>query len=180
LSQFFPVIAFLLLLGRRHRRLWRRGWTRLFFPRLEVCLQITYAKLFPIHIRVPVESRVLHGAIFSVGPVNRAKNDGAILYLAADRTEFVHAPGESHGPRPRDKAKSRPQAGTSTSRGRRCDGSQRFAANAEDYATRGGWRRRARRRSTRSLRATPGVAGLASVPLIAHCQRAKRELRYQH
>ena len=180
LPQFLLFVAPLLLFGRRPRRFWRGGGPRLFFLRLEVCLQITYTKLFPVRGGAPVESRVLHGAIFSVGTINRVENDGAILHLAADRSKLVHAPRERHGAGPWNETKGRPQAGAATPCGRRCDRSQRFAADAEDHATRGGGRRRSRRRTTRSLRGIPGISGLASVPRITHRQGAKRELRHQH
>ena len=103
----------------------RRGWfllrrflllVRFFF---EISLQITDAQFSPIEIRVPIESRRLHGAVAAVGSVNRMEDQRAIFHRAADGAEFVHAPRERHCSGARDEAERWPQACAAAARRRR-------------------------------------------------------------
>src|SRR5712675_1260944 len=147
---------------------------------LEIALQVSNPQFLPIQLRVPVERRVFHRAIFSIRPVNSAHHQRAILHRAADWPQFVHAPRQSHRASARHKTERGPQASaTATRRGRR-NRSQRLRTDAESHATRRRRRCRARRRSARTLLGIPRIARLAAKPYGPLCQRSQRQLRDQH
>ena len=60
------------------------------------------------------------------------------------------------------------------------DGAQRLRADGEAHAARGDGAGRACRRSARSLRGIPRIARAPAEPLVAHGQRAERELGDEH
>ena len=102
-SRFLPHLSFIAFL-----LLFRRGsgfflCLRLFWGRsgFEIFFQVADAEFLPIDFRVPIESNVVRGSVVAVGSVNRIENESAVLDAPANRPEFVHAPGQRHGPSPR-------------------------------------------------------------------------------
>src|SRR5258706_3658991 len=115
-------------------------------------------------MRLPVQWSVDHGEIVTVRSLRGFEHHRAVFHRAADGTDLVHGPTQSHGAVAADAAVRGTKANNAASGAGRDDGAERLGADGKSDEAARSRRSRPGRRSAGALLDVPRIPGHAAEP----------------